>query len=78
MVGRQPGGDDQSLAYRIAHVLFATRAVSLCRQYPDDRQQCQEHDQKFKGQIAGDADRGQRIVAELANHHLGGQEHREL
>jgi len=29
-------------------------------------------------EIAGDADRGERMVAELADHHLGGQEHREL
>jgi hypothetical protein len=34
--------------------------------------------QDFEGQVARDADRRERMVAELAHHHLGRQKHGEL
>ena len=74
----EPGGNDQPLAYGIAEVPVSSSAEGLRREHADDRQQRHQDDQYLERQVAGDADSRQRVVAKLADDHLGSQEHREL
>jgi hypothetical protein len=74
----EAGGDDQPLSYRIAEFTFFTGTISLRGENADNRQQRQQHDLHFEGQVTRDADGRQRVIAEFTDHHFCRQKHRKF
>jgi hypothetical protein len=62
----------------VAGVALAARALGLGHQDADDRKQAHQDHEHLEGQVAGQTDRRQLVIAQAADHDLGGDEHGEF